>query len=94
MDSPVSLIILVGHSGLHVVRSRYSEAWMVTVNEEPRINVLPRRWLDIRGIKVQETWRAALRAVLGTIVFRPGISQVSKKMLMTGSSVVAKGGPG
>jgi oxalate---CoA ligase len=80
MDSPVSLITLVGHSGLRVVCSRHSEAWVVTVNEEPRINILPRRWLDIRGIKVQETWRAALRAVLGTIVFRPGISQVRDRL--------------
>jgi oxalate---CoA ligase len=80
MESPVSAITLVGHSGLRVVRTRHSEAWMVTVNEEPRINVLPRRWLDIRGIKVQETWGAALRAVLGTIIFRPGISQVSERL--------------
>jgi oxalate---CoA ligase len=76
-DGPVPPIIFVGHSRPRVVCSRQSEAWTVMVKEEPRINVLPRRWLDLRGIKVRETWRAALRAVIGTIVFRPGISQVS-----------------
>ncbi|KAI0304649.1 hypothetical protein BC826DRAFT_977421 [Russula brevipes] len=49
--------------------------WTVTISEEPRINVLPRRWLDVRGAKIREVWRAALRAVIGTVVFRPGISQ-------------------
>jgi oxalate---CoA ligase len=77
MDSPIPPITFVGHSRPRVVCSHQSEAWTVTVNEEPRINVLPRRWLDLRGIKVRETWRAALRAVIGTMVFRPGIPQVS-----------------
>ena len=77
MDRPIPPITFVGHSRLRVVSSRQSDAWTVTVSEEPRINVLPRRWLDLRGVKVRETWRAALRAVIGTIVFRPGIPQVS-----------------
>jgi transcription factor C subunit 3 len=76
MDNPIPLIVLVGHSRPLVVGARQSVAWTVTVSEEPRINVFPRRWLDVRGAKVREIWRAAMRAVIGILVFRPGISQV------------------
>ena len=78
MDNPIPLVVPVGHSRPLVVGARHSAAWAVTVSEEPRINVLPRRWLDVRGVKVRETWRAAMRAVIGILVFRPGISQVRK----------------
>jgi hypothetical protein len=77
MDSTVPLVGFVGHSRPLVVSARHSAPWTVTISEEPRINVLPRRWLDVRGAKIREVWRAALRAVIGTVVFRPGISQVS-----------------
>lgn len=87
MDNPIPLIVLVGHSRPLVVSARWSDTWTVTISEVPRINVLPRRWLDLRGAKVQETWRAALRAVIGTIVFRPGISQVSDYLGTRGRSV-------
>jgi len=80
MDNPIPLIVLVGHSRPLIVSARQSDAWTVAVREEPRTNVLPRRWLDVRGVKMREMWRAALRAVIGTIVFRPGISQVSSPL--------------
>jgi oxalate---CoA ligase len=76
MDNPIPLVVLVGHSRPLVVGARQSAGWTVTVSEEPRINVFPRRWLDVRGVKVRETWRAAMRAVMGILVFRPGITQV------------------
>jgi oxalate---CoA ligase len=76
MNNPIPLVVLVGHSRVLVVSAHHSGAWTVTVSEEPRINMLPRRWLDTTGAKMRDTWRAALRAVIGTIVFRPGISQV------------------
>ena len=38
--------------------------------------VFPRRWLDIYGRKLKEVWEAAVRAVLGLVLLRPGISQV------------------
>jgi transcription factor C subunit 3 len=38
--------------------------------------MFPRRWLDIKGEKVPDIWQAAIRAVMGTIIFRPGILQV------------------
>ena len=78
MDNPIPLVVLVGHSRPLIVGARQLVAWTVTVSEEPRINVLPRRWLDVRGVKVRETWRAAMRAIIGILVFRPGISQVRK----------------
>jgi oxalate---CoA ligase len=79
VDNPIPLVVLVGHSRPLVVGARQSVAWTVTVSEEPRINVLPRRWLDVRGAKVRDTWRAAMRAIIGILVFRPGISQVRNR---------------
>jgi hypothetical protein len=76
MNNPIPLVVLVGHSRALIVSARHSGAWTVTVSEDPRMNVLPRRWLDMTGVKLRDTWRAALRAVIGTVVFRPGISQV------------------
>ncbi|KAI0274891.1 hypothetical protein BC834DRAFT_850125 [Gloeopeniophorella convolvens] len=75
MDHSTPLVVRVGHAQLLFVSAHQSEPWTVTVSEDPRTNLLPRRWLDVKGRKVQETWRAALRAVMGTIVYRPGISQ-------------------
>lgn len=77
MNNSIPLVVLAGHSRALAVSARHSDAWTVTVSEEPRMNVLPRRWFDTTGVKLRDTWRAALRAVIGTIVFRPGISQVS-----------------
>jgi hypothetical protein len=38
--------------------------------------VKPRRWIDVNGSQVPEIWEAGLRAVIGTIVSKPAISQV------------------
>ena len=78
MDNTIPLVVRVGHVRPSIVCSSQSAPWTIVVNEEPRINVLPRRWLNSAGEKVQELWRSALRAVIGTVVFRPGISQVSR----------------
>src|SRR5712691_12408921 len=83
MNSTIPLVVLVGHSRALAVSARHSDAWTVAVSEEPRMNVLPRRWFDTTGVKLRDTWRAALRAVIGTIVFRPGISQVSNDRAAT-----------
>ncbi|KAI0344000.1 hypothetical protein BDW22DRAFT_1355246 [Trametopsis cervina] len=42
---------------------------------EPLVRVFPRRWLDVNGRILHEVWEAACRAVMGVVVFRPGISQ-------------------
>jgi len=39
--------------------------------------VAPRRWVDIYGRRVEEEWEKAKRNVLGWIVARPGMSEVS-----------------
>lgn len=78
MDNTIPLVVRVGHVRPRIVCSSRSAPWTIVVNEEPRINVLPRRWLNSAGEKVRELWRSALRAVIGTVVFRPGISQVSR----------------
>ena len=48
---------------------------------ERKSMVFPRRWLDIYGRKLDEMWEAALRAVVGQILLRPGISQVRTSVL-------------
>lgn len=41
------------------------------------VRVFPRRWLDIHGHKMADVWVTARQAVMGIIVFHPGISQAS-----------------
>ncbi|KAI0706049.1 hypothetical protein BC835DRAFT_1311874 [Cytidiella melzeri] len=41
----------------------------------PIARVLPRRWLNVDGGRIPEVWEAVCRAVIGTVVLRPGISQ-------------------
>ena len=78
MEDTVPLIFCAGYTTLLVVSSAYARAWAVTVSAEPPMRVFPRRWIDISGRKMVDVWDAALRAVIGTIVYRPGISQVSR----------------
>ncbi|KAG6328477.1 hypothetical protein ID866_10612 [Astraeus odoratus] len=58
-----------------VVASEHTASWTVVVSEEPTTLVLPRRWLDVRGLKLDEFWTAALRAIVSTVVLHPGIPQ-------------------
>ncbi|KAH7915130.1 hypothetical protein BJ138DRAFT_998508 [Hygrophoropsis aurantiaca] len=67
----------VGYNNPVLVSSDHIKEWSVITTESPRTLVFPRRWLDIRGLKVSVLWEAALRAVVGVILFRPGISQAS-----------------
>ena len=73
------IILWVGYSAPVIVSSQYARAWTVEIGGEPNTKtlVLPRRWLDIHGGKIRGTWDAALRAVVGIVIFHPGISQVS-----------------
>ncbi|KAI0067924.1 hypothetical protein BV25DRAFT_1819394 [Artomyces pyxidatus] len=75
MDSTPPLVFCAGYSSLVLVSAYYADAWTVTVCETPCARILPRRWLDISGLKVPEIWEAALRAVIGAVVYRPGIAQ-------------------
>ena len=42
--------------------------------------VKPRRWIDIDGSQVSEVWEAGLRAFVGMIASRPGITQVCEQV--------------
>jgi len=53
----------------------YLQAWTVLISENPRVRIFPRRWFDLAGKKVLNVWESALKAVVGVIAFRPGISQ-------------------
>lgn len=75
MESPVPLLFWTGYTSLVLVSSAFLKNWTVQVSDSPVIRVAPRRWLDISGLKVVNFWEAALRAVIGVIIFRPGISQ-------------------
>jgi hypothetical protein len=75
-DASVPLLFWSGYSSLVLVWSGYLRSWTVLVSESPITRIFPRRWIDIAGLKIFDVWEAALRAVIGVIVFRPGISQV------------------
>ncbi|KAJ3835083.1 hypothetical protein F5878DRAFT_328184 [Lentinula raphanica] len=70
-----SFLHWVGYNHTLLVSAAHAGSWTVLLSESPSIRVFPRRWLDIHGKKVIDVWEAALRAVIGAIVFRPGISQ-------------------
>ena len=74
--SSVPLLFWAGYSTLVLVSSAYLKHWTALVSENPPTRIFPRRWLDISGLKIVDFWEAAMRAVMGVIVFRPGISQV------------------
>lgn len=66
----------VGYSKtLYLVSASHIASWTVQVAADLTTRVFPRRWLDINGDRVVEVWESALRAVVGTVLFRPGISQ-------------------
>ncbi|TFY76774.1 hypothetical protein EWM64_g7235, partial [Hericium alpestre] len=75
LDSSIPLIHFTGYSYLVMVSASHIQPWTVIVSNEPLTRILPRRWLDIRGTKMADVWEAALRAVIGVIIFRPGIRQ-------------------
>ncbi|EGO01685.1 hypothetical protein SERLA73DRAFT_166216 [Serpula lacrymans var. lacrymans S7.3] len=69
------LIFWTGYSRPVLSASEFVGSWAVVTSDDPRTLVLPRRWLDVHGHQNGDDWKAALRAVIGIIVFRPGISQ-------------------
>ncbi|KAG2057154.1 hypothetical protein BDR06DRAFT_952287 [Suillus hirtellus] len=69
------LILWAGYSAPAIVSCLHARPWTVEITKEPKTLALPRRWLDIRGGTIRETWNAILHAVVGIIFFHPGISQ-------------------
>ncbi|KAJ3736873.1 hypothetical protein DFJ43DRAFT_382574 [Lentinula guzmanii] len=73
--SKESFLYWVGYNSTLLVSAAHAGSWTVALSDSPSIRVFPRRWLDIFGKKVIDVWEAALRAVIGAIISRPGISQ-------------------
>ncbi|KAH8120510.1 hypothetical protein DFH11DRAFT_1685786 [Phellopilus nigrolimitatus] len=73
----VPIIYLTGYSSSLVVSAKFVSTWAVTLpgTTRPITKLFPRRWLDIAGGRVTEVWNAALRAVVGLVHLKPGISQ-------------------
>ncbi|KAF9269944.1 hypothetical protein L218DRAFT_888243 [Marasmius fiardii PR-910] len=63
-----------GYTTPVLVAPAHLKKWTVVVQESPLMRIFPRRWLSTCGLKTMEVWKAGLRAVIGGIVFRPGIS--------------------
>jgi len=74
-DTSIPLVFWSGYSSIVLVSSLYLRAWTVITSETPRTRIFPRRWFDIAGLKMNDIWEAALKAVVGVVLFRPGISQ-------------------
>ncbi|KAJ7596727.1 hypothetical protein C8J56DRAFT_295687 [Mycena floridula] len=76
VDAPIPLLTWLGYSSpLSLVSASHIRAWTALISEDIGARVFPRRWLDISGYRISEIWEAGLRAVVGAIVFRPGINQ-------------------
>ncbi|CDO70216.1 hypothetical protein BN946_scf184942.g16 [Trametes cinnabarina] len=80
-DAVVPLAYWTGYAAIVLVAATHIKPWTVTVTgpEDAGMQsiVFPHRWLDIYGRKLNDVWDAATRAIVGLILLRPGISQVS-----------------
>lgn len=81
-ESHAPLCFWAGYSTPVLVSSLYLQAWTAVISENPRTMVFPRRWFDLGGQKILDVWEAALKAVTGVVIFRPGISQVCPVLLI------------
>ncbi|KAG9314611.1 hypothetical protein JVU11DRAFT_5415 [Chiua virens] len=59
-----------------LVAGDYCGAWSVVVSDDPLTLISPRRWLDLRGYRLDGAWETALQAVVGVVFQHPGISQI------------------
>ncbi|KAG6866027.1 hypothetical protein C0991_009436 [Blastosporella zonata] len=74
-EASVPMLFWTGYSSLVLVSSQYIRNWTVLISENPATRIFPRRWLDISGCKIVDFWEAAFKAVMGVVVFRPGVTQ-------------------
>jgi hypothetical protein len=75
-DAPTPLLFWSGYAHTVLISSTYLRSWSVVVSDAPLIRVFPRRWLNLYGARTDDVWEAALKAVVGVVIFRPGVSQV------------------
>lgn len=73
---PTPLCFWAGYRQQVLVHTAFMKNWTVLVSEDPPIRVQPRRWRDVNGTLVNDVWEAGCRAVVGVVVFRPGLSLV------------------
>ncbi|KAJ7124739.1 hypothetical protein C8R43DRAFT_32196 [Mycena crocata] len=64
-----------GYSSLVLVGSVFLRTWTVQISTEPVTRIFPRRWIDLSGAKVMDLWDSATRAVMGVLVFHPGVTK-------------------
>ncbi|KIJ51348.1 hypothetical protein M422DRAFT_26765 [Sphaerobolus stellatus SS14] len=60
-----------------LVSSLHVEPWLVLIPGPKKRYVFPRRWLNIKGERMESIWNAGLRAVIGLLLTRPGINQAN-----------------
>ena len=77
VEANIPQVYWTGYESLILVSAHFIAKWGVNVSKDPMSSIFPRRWLDIKGNKVPSFWHAALRSVMGSVIFRPGISQVN-----------------
>ncbi|KAJ7462797.1 hypothetical protein B0H11DRAFT_2054384 [Mycena galericulata] len=74
-DWATPLMFWTGYASLVLVASSHLRTWTVQISAEPMTRIFPRRWIDMSGSKVMDRWEAATRAVMGVLVFHPGVTQ-------------------
>ncbi|KAF7340022.1 B-block-TFIIIC domain-containing protein [Mycena venus] len=74
-ECAVPLVFWAGYQSLVLVASSYLRAWTVQISTARMTRIFPRRWIDTTGSKVMDLWEAATRAVMGVLVFHPGVTQ-------------------
>jgi hypothetical protein len=77
VEASIPQVYWTGYESLILVSAHFVAKWGVNITKDPISCLFPRRWLDIKGNKVPSFWHAALRSVMGSVIFRPGISQVN-----------------
>jgi oxalate---CoA ligase len=76
-NAAIPLVYWMGYGPeLSLVSSCHLAKWTLTISDSPLTRIFAKRWLDITGTKISDIWESAVRAVVNSIVFRPGISQV------------------
>lgn len=78
-NATIPLAFWSGYTKIVLVSSEFLKAWTapVLLSEGALTQVFPRRWLDINGRELADVLESAHRAVMGVILFKPGITEVS-----------------
>ncbi|KAI0935940.1 hypothetical protein AcV5_004217 [Taiwanofungus camphoratus] len=76
-DTALPLAYWTGYTSIVLVSAAYIRPWAVAItdSEGSKAMIFPRRWINIVGRKMSDVWEAAVRAVSGMVLFRPGVSQ-------------------